>query len=59
LKDNLTFDNKKSKMNLTSEPFRKKEGYPANHDMVVSTNFFYDHEVEVAVELVAEKISQR
>jgi ribosomal protein S18 acetylase RimI-like enzyme len=45
-------------MNLTFRTIPEKEDIQRIMDMVVSTNFFYDHEVEVAVELVAERLAK-
>ena len=45
-------------MNLTFRTTPVKEDMQRVMDMVVSTNFFYDHEVEVAVELIAERLAK-
>ncbi len=43
-------------MNLTFRTTPVKEDIERIREMAVSTNFFYDHEVEVAVELVTERL---
>ena len=45
-------------MNLTFRTTPKKSDPKSIRDIVVSTNFFYDHEVEIAVELVEERLSE-
>jgi GNAT superfamily N-acetyltransferase len=45
-------------MNLTFRTTPEKEDIKRIMDMVVSTGFFYDHEVEVAVELIAERLAK-
>ena len=45
-------------MNITFRTTPEKEDIHRIMDMVVSTNFFYDHEVEVAVELIAERLAK-
>lgn len=45
-------------MNLTFRTTPVTEDIQRIMDMVVSTNFFYDHEVEVAVELIAERLAK-
>jgi ribosomal protein S18 acetylase RimI-like enzyme len=45
-------------MNLTFRTTPEKEDIQRIMDMVVSTKFFYDHEVEVAVELIAERLAK-
>jgi len=44
-------------MNLTFRTTPEKNDIQRIMDMVVSTSFFYDHEVEVAVELIAERLA--
>jgi GNAT superfamily N-acetyltransferase len=43
-------------MNLTFRTTPVKADIERIREMAVSTNFFYDHEVEVAVELVTERL---
>jgi GNAT superfamily N-acetyltransferase len=45
-------------MNLTFRTIPEKEDIKRIMDMVVSTGFFYDHEVEIAVELIAERLAR-
>ena len=45
-------------MNITFRTTPEKKDIQGIMDMVGSTNFFYDHEVEVAVELIAERLSK-
>jgi hypothetical protein len=45
-------------MNLTFRTQPEKDDIQRIMDMVVSTSFFYDHEVEVAVELIAERLAK-
>jgi ribosomal protein S18 acetylase RimI-like enzyme len=45
-------------MNLTFRTTPEKNDIQRIMDMVVSTNFFHDHEVEVAVELIAERLAK-
>lgn len=45
-------------MNLTFRTTPEKNDIQRIMDMVVSTNFFYDHEVEIAVELIAERLTK-
>jgi ribosomal protein S18 acetylase RimI-like enzyme len=44
-------------MNLTFRTKPEIKDIQRIREMVVSTNFFYDHEVEVAVELIQERIN--
>jgi len=44
-------------MNLTFRTIPEKRDIKSIRDIVVSTNFFYDHEVEVAVELVEDRLN--
>ena len=44
-------------MNLTFRTTPEKRDIRRVMEIVESTNFFYDHEVEVAVELVTERLS--
>jgi GNAT superfamily N-acetyltransferase len=43
-------------MNLTFRTIPKKKDIQHVREIVVSTHFFYDHEVEVAVELIEERL---
>jgi GNAT superfamily N-acetyltransferase len=45
-------------MNLTFRTTPEKNDIQRIMDMLVSTNFFYDHEVEIAVELIAERLAK-
>lgn len=45
-------------MNLTFRTTPVNEDILRIKDMVVSTNFFYDHEVEIAVELITERLEK-
>jgi GNAT superfamily N-acetyltransferase len=45
-------------MNLTFRTTPEKNDIQLITDMIVSTGFFYDHEVEVAVELIAERLAK-
>lgn len=45
-------------MNLTFRTTPVPGDIQAVRDIIVSTKFFYDHEVEIAVELVGERLSQ-
>ena len=45
-------------MNLTFRTTPEKNDIQRIMDMLVSTNFFYDHEVEIAVELIAERLTK-
>ncbi|HLN54665.1 MAG TPA: hypothetical protein VK207_01665, partial [Bacteroidales bacterium] len=45
-------------MNLTFRTTPIPSDIQAVRDIIVSTKFFYDHEVEIAVELVQERLSQ-
>ncbi|HLN20135.1 MAG TPA: GNAT family N-acetyltransferase [Bacteroidales bacterium] len=45
-------------MNLTFRTIPKKSDIQAVRDIIVSTHFFYDHEVEIAVELVEEWLKE-
>lgn len=45
-------------MNLTFRTKPKNDDIQRIMDMVVSTGFFFDHEVEVAVELIAERLAK-
>jgi GNAT superfamily N-acetyltransferase len=44
-------------MNLTFRVTPEKRDIQSVRDIVVSTGFFYDHEVEIAVELVTERLN--
>jgi GNAT superfamily N-acetyltransferase len=43
-------------MNLTFRSAPKESDIQAVRDIIVSTGFFYDHEVEIAVDLVRERL---
>ena len=43
-------------MNLTFRTIPEKRDIESIRDIVISTKFFYDHEVEVAVELIEERL---
>jgi GNAT superfamily N-acetyltransferase len=43
-------------MNLTFRSTPKESDIQAVRDIIVSTKFFYDHEVEIAVDLVKERL---
>jgi GNAT superfamily N-acetyltransferase len=43
-------------MNLTFRTIPRKEDVQRIREIVLSTKFFYDHEVEVAVELIEERL---
>jgi GNAT superfamily N-acetyltransferase len=45
-------------MNLTFRTEPKQSDIKSIHDIVESTKFFYDHEIEIAVELVTERLNQ-
>jgi GNAT superfamily N-acetyltransferase len=45
-------------MNLTFRKIPKKEDVQLIREIVLSTKFFYDHEVEVAVELIEERLKK-
>jgi GNAT superfamily N-acetyltransferase len=44
-------------MNLTFRTIPEKRDIESIRDIVVSTGFFYDHEVEIAVELITERLN--
>lgn len=44
-------------MNLTFRTKPKKEDIKSIRDIVTSTGFFYDHEIEIAVELITERLN--
>ena len=44
-------------MNLKFRTIPEKRDIQSVRDIVVSTGFFYDHEVEIAVELVVERLN--
>jgi GNAT superfamily N-acetyltransferase len=44
-------------MNLTFRTEPKESDIKSIHDIVESTKFFYDHEIEIAVELVTETLN--
>jgi GNAT superfamily N-acetyltransferase len=44
-------------MNLTFRVTPEKRDIQSVRDIVVSTGFFYDHEIEIAVELVTERLN--
>jgi GNAT superfamily N-acetyltransferase len=45
-------------MNLKFRTVPKKEDIKSIREIVVSTGFFYDHEVEIAVELIEERLTE-
>lgn len=45
-------------MNLTFRTEPRESDIKSIHDIVESTKFFYDHEIEIAVELVTERLNQ-
>ena len=45
-------------MNITFRTIPEKRDIQRVMEIVESTKFFYDHEVEIAAELVAERLSQ-
>ncbi|MCX6561201.1 MAG: GNAT family N-acetyltransferase [Candidatus Aminicenantes bacterium] len=45
-------------MNITFRTTPEKEDVERIRQIVVSTKFFYDHEVEVAVELIEERLNE-
>ncbi|HEX2919905.1 MAG TPA: GNAT family N-acetyltransferase [Bacteroidales bacterium] len=45
-------------MNLTFRTEPKKSDIQAVRDIIISTHFFYDHEVEIAAELVEERLKE-
>jgi GNAT superfamily N-acetyltransferase len=44
-------------MNLTFRTEPQESDMKSIHDIVESTKFFYDHEIEIAVELVTERLN--
>ena len=45
-------------MNLTFRTIPEKRDIKRIREIVVSTKFFYDHEVDVAVELIEERLGK-